>query len=73
MRLLERLHHHRPQSTAVDAWVACVAPDRCVQFLAHGNITQRDVCRCGAIRETEMYGTFATVGDWTKLGPWLDC
>jgi hypothetical protein len=52
-------------------WTFCVTPHQCAanpkRQAAHGNIIQRDVCSCGATRQTEINGGICNYGPWKLI------
>lgn len=53
------------------SWGTCMTPTECAarpqRQEAHGNITRRDECRCGAVRYSEVNGGRTNYGEWTAL------
>jgi hypothetical protein len=51
-------HTHRAATTRETVWAHCVTPEECaaepMRVRAHGNITTRETCACGAERITEI-------------------
>lgn len=61
-----RRHHHRalPQQHTVRSWTHCVAPGDGHDEIAHGGLTYRDACSCGASRASEANGGRIVRGPW---------
>ena len=59
-------HHHRSVRREMRGFQFCVAPSRCHPE-AHGGVTHRDLCRCGATKVTNSTG-------WGReeRGAWVD-
>lgn len=60
-------HRHRPAPTQgrLRAFTGCVAPFRC-EPVAHGNVTYRDVCACGATRDTNSNAGHSERSPWQE-------
>lgn len=53
--------------TKIEGWTRCVASNEfgpCKNSEAHGGVTYRDTCRCGARRLTEANGQALVKGEW---------
>jgi hypothetical protein len=65
---MKHVHKAIPARSKDRGWTVCVTPEYCAAYptreQAHGNITRRDVCGCGATRETELNGGRANYGPW---------
>lgn len=60
------MHKHQAIKTIATCWSHCVDPKRCNHDAAHGNITRTEHCKCGATRQIESNGRFATMNRWSK-------
>lgn len=58
-------HRHTPATTTDHPYQHCPAGSRCRSEQAHGGIILRDVCRCGAVRETASNRGSDCRGPWT--------
>ena len=56
-----------PSKTKTVPFSGCVSPDRCVPG-SHDNVTVHEYCSCGAVRKTNMNGSFREHGEWKKNG-----
>lgn len=61
-------HRHTSIDRRTACWMYCITPQACAanpsRQGAHGGVTHRDTCECGATREVESnYGH-------TNRGPW---
>lgn len=63
-------HRHKAiaRRSTERCWVFCVTPTECAarprRQEAHGNIVRRDVCACGATRQTEINAGRSNYGPW---------
>jgi hypothetical protein len=66
------MHKHKivARKWKTSGWVHCVDADRCAatprRQEAHGNITNHDVCSCGATRESEINSGRVNYGPWVE-------
>ncbi len=56
-------HMHLMYRAVTRPWFGCVAPRRCVEG-AHGNIVERQTCRCGAYRDVAINRAYREAGPW---------
>lgn len=57
-----RDHEHQPEKTTVRRYTGPVSRDE--NRAAHGNVTYRDHCACGAVRDRNVNGRHSEIGDW---------
>ena len=57
------LHCHRPARSSEVAFVGAVA-SACPTRAAHGNVTRREECGCGARRDVNVNGWHEEKGYW---------
>ena len=55
--------HRAAGDSPAHGWTSCVAAGSC-SGAAHGAITYRDECRCGAVRRTETNGLHTATSGW---------
>jgi hypothetical protein len=67
---MAHIHRALPLKSRDFGWTHCVTPTPCAarptRQRAHGNITRRDVCSCGATRETEINTGARNYGPWKE-------
>lgn len=59
-------HKHRPLKTTEQCFVGAIPDAIKPDARAHGNVTQTDVCRCGASRQVNVNQGFREIGRWSK-------
>jgi hypothetical protein len=59
-------HVHHPICQQERCFSGCVDPHDCTPA-AHGGMTYRDVCSCGAERATNVNGTHEEEGPWCEV------
>ena len=58
-------HTHKEISSTTRGWTHCVNGDGC-SGAAHGGVTYREVCSCGAERLVESNGRHRNEGPWLE-------
>ncbi len=72
---MAKKHEHKALSeqSTDRCWIYCVTPRECAanprREEAHGNVTQHDVCSCGARRLAEFNGGRTNYGPWEVQEP----
>lgn len=61
-----RRHHHRAHNSDERCYTHCVDPENC-DPAAHGGITYRQTCRCGAERLINANNNVAELGRWYEV------
>ena len=59
------MHKHKAKAnaTTTTGWIHCVAAGDC-DGSAHGGVTHREVCSCGAVRHVESNGNYQERSEW---------
>lgn len=65
-------HKHKaiPERSTDTGWTGCVTQGKCMRMpsgiTAHGGIVRRDVCSCGAYRDSEINNGSRMYGPWIE-------